>query len=359
MDRTLGKPGTTTMGDTRAVPDDGSPWSYATLLLRRRRLIVGTGMAAALVAGVVSLLTPREHEAKASFVSQESSAVPQGTLGQLASQFGLPLRLSSAPSPQFYADLLVSRTVLRDVLLTEYAVPGPPPFRGDLLAYFRIREEIPSERLSRGLRRLRRAMDVTVASKTGVVEFSVRTKDPDLSVRVANRLLELVNDYNLRRRQTQAREEREFVEGRLAEVRLELAQAEDSLARFSKENRRISDSPELQIEQERLRRQVMLRQQLYLSLAQSFDAAKLEEVRGTPLIMVIDQPDVLVQRLPRRTLLKVAIALVLGALLVAGFTLVTAFVRSAGGREVNGYQEFVHALRDATAGVRRWFGRAA
>ena len=129
---------------------------------------------------------------------------------------------------------------------------------------------------TRGLRRLHKIVEVNVSTKTGVVEFAVTTESPALSLRVAQRMLELVNDYNLRRRQSQARQEREFLEGRLTEVRRELSQAEDSLARFSRRNRRLADSPELQVEQERLQRQVTLRQQIYLTLAQNYEAAKLD-----------------------------------------------------------------------------------
>src|SRR5439155_1105600 len=186
----------------------------AALLLRRRRLVVGTGLAASLIAGVVSLLTPRDHKAKASFVSQEPPG-PQGAIGQLATQFGLPLRVTNAASPQFYADLLVSRTVMRDVLLTEYEVAQPRPFRGTLVEYFRIHEDDPVKRLARGLRRLHKIVEVTVSTKTGVVEFAVTTESPALSLRVAQRMLELVNDYNLRRRQSQARQERDCAGGRV------------------------------------------------------------------------------------------------------------------------------------------------
>ena len=96
-----------------------------------------------------------------------------------------------------------------------------------------------------------------------------------------------------------------------------------------------------------------------LRLAQNFEAAKLEEVRSTPLISVIDQPDVFVEPLLRHTLLKVLAAFLVATVLVAGFTLATAVLRRAGEGELGGYREFMEVLRDATADVRRLFGRAA
>ena len=71
------------------------------------------------------------------------------------------------------------------------------------------------------------------------------------------------------------------------------------------------------------------------------------------------QPDVFVEPLLRHTLLKVLAAFLVATVLVAGFTLATAVLRRAGEGELGGYREFMEVLRDATADVRRLFGRAA
>src|SRR2546422_7881000 len=63
---------------------------------------------------------------------------------------------------------------------------------------------------------IRRPPRSTLFPYTTLFRSQVRTDIPMLSVRVVGRLLELVNEFDLHRRQTQARAEREFVEGRLA-----------------------------------------------------------------------------------------------------------------------------------------------
>ena len=82
----------------------------------------------------------------------------------------------------------------------------------------------------------------------------------------ARALLDEVNAYNQRRRQSVGRAEREFLETREREAEQGLKNAEDDLAGFFRHNRRFQDSPGLVAEEARLQRQVSLRQQLYVAL---------------------------------------------------------------------------------------------
>src|SRR5437667_10666358 len=115
-----------------------SLWSYATVLLRWGRLVIVLPLAGGVVAGVVSLSTPREYRASASFVPQDPAAAQPG-LSLLASQFGISVPRSSTTSPQFYADLLGSREILRGVVATPYTALQRPGRTGDLVEYFNIR----------------------------------------------------------------------------------------------------------------------------------------------------------------------------------------------------------------------------
>ena len=141
---------------------------------------------------------------------------------------------------------------------------------------------------------------------------------PNLSVQVASRLLEMLNEYNVRRRQSQAGAEREFVAVQLAQAQADLTAAEDLLATFYRNNRRFADSPELAAEEARLQRRVNLRQQLHLALSQSYESAKIEEIRNTPVLTVIERPEGFIQRVPRGTVRKAGLAFVLAFLLAVG-----------------------------------------
>src|SRR5438445_13608094 len=76
--------------------------AYLDVFFRRSRLFLGLPCTVAALVGIVSLLTPRQYVASATFVPQEL-ATPQIGLGQLASQFGFSLPQVSSTSLQFYA----------------------------------------------------------------------------------------------------------------------------------------------------------------------------------------------------------------------------------------------------------------
>lgn len=315
-----------------------SIYSYLNLALRRRSLLVLLPLCAGLLAGVLSILSHRQYLASASFIPQEPASAPTGLIG-LATQIGLAPGHVNTGSPQFYESLLQSRGVLSDVLTAQYAVGGENPFKGNLFAYLKIRPDTGDRAVLLGIRALKNSMTVSSDRITGVVRLEVKTTNPLLSAQVARRVLDLVNDYNLRRRQSQGRIEREFVEQRLAVAQRELSDAEDALAAFYRRNRQYG-APDLQAEVARLQRQVALRQQLYVSLAQSRETATLDEARNTPVITVIESPEGFVEPVKRGTLTKAIVAAFVG-LLLAGLLIFGApaleRMRQGGGPDYDEY----------------------
>ena len=105
----------------------------------------------------------------------------------------------------------------------------------------------------------------------------------------------------------------------------ELGVAEDSLRGFLERNRTYQSSPALSFEAARLQRRLDLRQQVYSSLAQAFEQARIDEVRNTPVITVVDTPEESV-RLDGKALPRAAVGLVIGLLLGMGVALVFEYV---------------------------------
>ncbi|MGH7498880.1 MAG: hypothetical protein ACREL3_08520 [Gemmatimonadales bacterium] len=329
-----------------------SVWSYINILLRWRLLMVGVPLALALGTIVWTLWRPREFEAQASFVSQDPQSA-QSNLGQLASQFGLATPRNATSSPEFYVDLLQSREMMRDALLTEYSGAGKQPFRGTLIQLFRVRGRDTTEVLLRGLDKLSEGMTVLSDRPTGIVTFTIRTESPVLSVAIAARFLALLDEYNLKRRQSQARAEREFVEKQVEEARQHLREAEESVTAFLLRNREYTNSPVLLEAHGRLGREVQLRQELYLSLNQSFQTARIEEVRNTPVITVIEHPETLVEPVRRHLIRKTLTALVLGGVLAIGLAFIMEFLRKSARGDLPDYRQFVSLREQAFGGKRQ------
>jgi uncharacterized protein involved in exopolysaccharide biosynthesis len=345
---------TTVSTDLDTSAGDVWIWSFGAALLRRRYLIVLMALGFGLVVGAATYLRPRQYVASASFIPQEPNTTQPGVTA-LAAQFGIAAPRASATSPQFYADLLTSRDVLRELLSTRYSVPG---FTGTLFEYVRVSEPNTPFATPKAADKLLDLLTVRTNRTTGVVSVEVHTRYPELSVQVIRRMLELVNDYNLKRRQSQGRAERAFTEQRLTAAHQALTDAEERLADFHSANRSYEGSPELRAQQARLQRQVVMRQELYMSLSQNYEAAKIEELRSTPVTTVIENPEGYVQPKPRGTVGKTLLALLAGGVLgvVLAFAL-EVLIRAQKGRTAD-FQEFAALWRDTVADLRRPFRRS-
>lgn len=332
-----------------------SPLAVLALVLRQRRVfvsVVGIGLALTLAIG---LLKKRTYSSTFSFVPQTTADPRAAGLASLAGQFGVSLggAGNAAQSPQFYADLLQTREVLVPIVTDSFAaMPGGP--REPLAQLLDIRGASPSLVLFHTVRAMReRVIESTVATRTtGVVSVTVKTPSPSLSLQIAERLIAGLNQYNLATRQSQAGAERRFTEQRLAVAKQTLHTAEDALVYFLRTNRQFESAPELNAQYQRLQREVDLQRQVVGGLAQSYEDARIREVRDTPVVTVIERP--VVAALPDpRGLLK---ALIAGFAASVGAALLAAVLRDAYARlRVPGTSQAYDALVTEWRGLR---GRA-
>jgi len=208
----------------------------------------------------------------------------------LASQFGIQVP-AGGQSPAFFAELATSREVLLALAGARYPAPGGGP---DSTIVLQALYKLPPFETRKGmeliLKRLHRDVKADIDVATGLVTLSVTAPDPLLATAVADTLLAAVNRFNLERRQSRSRDLRRFLETRVGEAARDLRGAEDSLRAFQEHNRAIAQSPELQLQADRLRRSTELRQQLYVTLASAYEQARIEEFRDTPSLTVVDPP---------------------------------------------------------------------
>lgn len=281
--------------NSREPQGGGSPFLTATnVLLRHRKLLVGMPIVAFVVAfGVAILMSDTGFRAESKLLPQDGQT-QGGGLQQLASQLGLGGG-PSLQSPALYLELLESRELLRAAVTSELRVPvrgGRETLEGTLIELLPTPELPTAEdsiRTAMGL--LHDRMEVDLAPGSGLIELAVVAEHPELAEAINRRLIELLERFNRETRQSQVRAERVFVEGRVAEARAELMDAERRLQRFLDQNRRFEESAQLRFEHLRIQREVERLQALYTSLAQALEQARIEEVRNTPVFTVIDGPE--------------------------------------------------------------------
>ena len=322
----------------------GTIFSALNALLRQRALVLGCAL---LLAGVAAAWTfARERT-----YSSTSSLMPEGrqsAVGGLAAQLGLALPgTGGSESPDFYADLLESREILGGAVTTAYTIPGVLPRPTTLVDLYGVDGETPALRREEAITRLEKAVDVSVSARTNVVSLKVSASSAELAQRLNQRLLDLLSDFNLRRRQSRASEERRFAEERLSTVKAELRVAEDRLQSFLQSNRDYQNSPSLVFSYERLQADVMLLRQVVTTLQQSAEQAKIEEVRDTPTVTAVERPTLPARPDPRGAVKYALFGAVLGTFVGLGLAFVREAVSRPSLRATSDYEEFVRLRHEA------------
>jgi uncharacterized protein involved in exopolysaccharide biosynthesis len=176
---------------------------------------------------------------------------------------------------------------------------------------------------------------------------------PELAAAIANKFVEYLNAFNTEYRQSQARERRTFVEQRIAQIEHELRNAEEGMRTFYERNRSWRQSPQLIFEEGRLRRQLEIRQEVYLTLRREYETARIEEVNNTPVITVID-PAVPPQERskPKRKLLLI-LAISLGGMAGAFWAFSAEYVERARRLDADNYLHFSDVARQAKSDLAR------
>lgn len=281
-------------------------------VLRHRRLLAWVSVTSVvLTVGpllVSAALGRREYSSEALLTT---SARRNSSLSGLAAQFGIAVPGSDpTQSPAFFVDVMKSHAMLSALAVAKY-----PTQSGDsttLPDHFRIKGNREDLRLARTRDALRDRVAVTSAQRSGIISLTATDRDPRVAQAILTRAIALLGDANIASRRTQASAERRFTEAQLTDARLALRRAEDEQRAFLQRNRDYRVSPMLTLEHDRLAREVGMRQQVFTMLAEAFEQAKIEEVRDTPVLTVVQAPYLPEAPKPLRFVLRFAIAAALG-----------------------------------------------
>lgn len=340
-----------------APAEDHSLLDLFSVLLRYRGMLVAVPLVFGALLALTALLKAPSYTSTASVVPQVRETSQGGRLAGLAAQFGMGIGgggASATDSPDFYVWLLVSRGILTELLASEFSyVQDGQPVKGRLIDLLPLKQTSPAKRQEAALRALRERIRSGRSFETGVVTVSVTMPSPQLAAQIAQRLLDLTADFNVRTRQSRAGSERKFAEQRVSDAARELRAAEDRLQGFLQANRQFQGSPGLVFQHERLQREVVMRQELYTTLLQSYQQARIDEVRDTPVLTVVDPPQPPAVRDPRGTVMRTLLGLGFGTMLAVGLALLRDYLRRSRELGRSDYREFSALRRSAFRWVRR------
>jgi len=283
------------------------PLEYLVSPLRRWRMLGTVALVTFVAACVFVLVAPKRYAANASFVPDGGQATTlPSSLASLAGQFGVPTGATGSSSPQFYADLIHSRTIVRGLLAVEVPTDKGSARVIDLL---KVREPDSSLRLEKAENSLRHRITVSFDRVTRRVDIAVWMDQARSAEAVADSLLMLVDAFDRDIRRSRAGNKRVFVEAQGLRAADSLRAAEAEMQAFLERNRTITGSPQLEFQRERLARTISLRQEIYVALAREAEQSRVEEVDNRPIITVIDRPVAPARRFwpPRKKLVLLAL----------------------------------------------------
>lgn len=266
-----------------------SLFGLGAFFLRWRWMIVIPALLGMILGLAAGLLSTRVFVSSATFIPQGSEGTSAGFA--LASQLGIRVpTISGAWGLPIYIELLHSRVLQEPIVFDTVVVAERGGARIAFVDLLEVAAPTPAKRATLAVRALDRLVSTTEDKKLGAVKLNVTTPWPSVSLAVTERLLRRMIEFTLETRKSQAKAERQFVETLAGEAERALRRAEDGLQEFLQRNRAFATSPQLQFEHDRLGREVALRQQVYTTLLQSREEARIREVRDTPVITMLANP---------------------------------------------------------------------
>ncbi len=131
-------------------------------------------------------------------------------------------------------------------------------------------------------------VNVVEDRQTGLIKINVTLEDPLVAATVANFIGDQVQLYIQKENSAQTAKEKLFISDRLSLVKVELEALELKMKNFKERNRGYEDSPELYMIFSRNFREVEAKKQVYVTLQQQLELARIEEVKQTPILHILD-----------------------------------------------------------------------
>ena len=270
-------------------------WSDRKLIAKITGLITFLGILYALFA------TPLYKSTITMYPSSESIA-DLSQLQGMASMFGM--NMGGRESTFHIPDIINSRTLQAKIiykkwdtelfsspvdLITFWGINDNSKFLLNPLKWFsRSDENMNLKWESAALEKLADRISVN-ENKTGLINVDILMEDSELSAQIANYIYAGLVEFTNNNHFESAKLNREFIQERQSEVKEILIVSENKLKEFRSKNREVIDSPQLQLELERFMRDVEIQTQVFITLQQQYELARIEEVKETPSVVVLDK----------------------------------------------------------------------
>ena len=296
------------------------------------------------------------------YISWATVLLPESKMGNLgglagvASQFGVSVPTESTAdlsSPSLYPDLLSSRIFAEKILYKEFYVEkygkklpllsilthgdDPPGVDRDIL-------------VASAISSLSGILEFNEASNSPISSIKVTTFDPLFAKQLAEVVLSELEALNRFYKSQTTNKKTVFIEQRIAAVEGDLESLEQALKVFNQQNRQIS-SPALQLDHERLERDVEIQKEIYLTLKQQLELAKIEAVQQASMLQILDKPQVALGPSNKNLKLNVVLAGIFGVSLGILLAFVRGSAKNADIDERKKFRRIKHFIKKKTKDI--------
>lgn len=271
-------------------------------ILWKARKFIATVTAISLAIGILYIIfATKMYSGTITLYPAQSGA--KNPMVQMAAQMGMA-GASAGDANYNIPDVVKSRTLSEQIVAHKWEIEGfDKPV--DLVEYFdnmyepekpdwvqtKKDEEIWHNRKIYGYSSMiaKDRISVNANMKTGLIKISVLMEKPRLASEIANFISVFVTGWVNDTQKESIRKNLEFINERAAVLGAELQEAENELKKFRETNRNILNSPDLQLELQRLQRQVTIKQEVYLTMVKQREINQIEENKSADVIRILDK----------------------------------------------------------------------
>jgi uncharacterized protein involved in exopolysaccharide biosynthesis len=211
----------------------------------------------------------------------------------LAAQFGLNLKTSNSGPNWAYSEIIKSRVMVKKLLNRKF---NTKEFGLNKSLFFILTDG--QDQVGMDIEKVKTSIvDILIKTigvskdlKTSIITLTVEAKEPKLALDINNAIIENLDTFQKKYNKKKNSEAKTFIQQRIVKTEEELQRAEENLKNFRDRNRRIENSPSLQLEESRLLREVSVLIGVFTTLKQQYETTKIEEVKESDYVFVLDDP---------------------------------------------------------------------
>jgi capsule polysaccharide export protein KpsE/RkpR len=253
------------------------------------------------------------------------------TLQGLSSQLGINIGGGQGDMSQTFRPILTSFEFF--VALDESLFVVSPSETQHLDSLLAGDVDDPEMRREVAFRRYSEAvLHVDYEMESGVSEIAIEFTDPEIAAKLANMCASNLGRFVQRMKDRQNEAWLEYLQARALDAGQDLAGSEAAMRAFLEKNRSLS-SPLLQLERDRLQREVDLHRQVYLAVEGQLQNARLEAHKSLPLVTILDYARPAIAPFYPRRVLMALIVLILALSVGIFVALVRNFLSLLGSRQ--------------------------